>query len=76
MEGNNMYFYENHLGGIYYSNEDLDWDMLYCEEFGDSDWLIGYFETADEAKEYLIDPEEMDEKTIEYYTSVIDEAFS
>ena len=71
-----MYFYESHLGGIYYSEEALDYEYLYCEQCGDSDNELGYFETSDEAKESLIEYSEWDDETIEYYESVIDEAFS
>jgi hypothetical protein len=39
------YLYEGHLGGIYVSDDELDYDTLYCEQCGDSDWLIGPFET-------------------------------
>ena len=48
-----MYIYESHMGGLYSSFESLDWDDLYCEQCGDSDWEIGNFETAEEAWEYL-----------------------
>lgn len=39
------YLYENHLGGLYISDEQLDYDDLYCEQCSDSDWPIGSFET-------------------------------
>ncbi len=39
------YLYESHLGGLYTSDELLDRTSLYCEQCGDSDWLIGTFET-------------------------------
>ncbi len=39
---NKVYFYENHLGGgIYTSDEPINYEDLYCEECGDSDWEIG-----------------------------------
>ena len=44
-----MYIYESHMGGLYTSDEPLDYEDLYCEECGDSDWLIGYAETREEA---------------------------
>ena len=44
-----MYKYEGHLGGLYTSDDVLDYEDLYCEECGDSDWLIGYAETREEA---------------------------
>lgn len=36
-----MYLYENHLGGLYTSDEIEDEEFLYCEECGDSDQYIG-----------------------------------
>lgn len=50
-----MYIYESHLGGLYTSNEYLDYDDLYCEQCGDSDWLIGRATTRAEAWELLKD---------------------
>lgn len=44
-----MYIYEGHLGHLYTSNDILDYEDLYCEECGDSDSLIGYAETREEA---------------------------
>lgn len=40
------YLYESHIGGLYTSDEQLDNDSLYCTQCGDSDWLIGPFETV------------------------------
>lgn len=37
------YLYESHMGGLYTSDEILDYDCLYCEICGDSDWLMGTF---------------------------------
>lgn len=39
------YLYESHLGGIYITDEEQDFENLYCEQCGDYDWLIGSFET-------------------------------
>ena len=44
-----MYIYELHLGNLYTSIYELDYDELYCEQCGDSDWLIGYATTKEEA---------------------------
>lgn len=44
-----MYIYESHMGGLYTLDEQADFDFLYCEECGDSDWEIGYAETREEA---------------------------
>ena len=48
-----MYIYESHLGGMYSSEYPLDFDDLYCEECGDSDWEIGNFESAEELWDYI-----------------------
>lgn len=50
-----MYIYEGHMGGLYASDEPLEYEDLYCEECGDSDWLIGYAETREEAWNLLKD---------------------
>lgn len=44
-----MYIYESHMGGLFVSNEILDYEQTYCEICGDSDWLIGYAENREEA---------------------------
>ena len=44
-----MYIYEGHLGGLYTTEEPLEYEDLYCEECEDSDTLIGYAETKEEA---------------------------
>lgn len=50
-----MYIYQGHLGSLYTSDEYLDYDDLYCEQCGDSDWLIGCVTTRAEAWELLKD---------------------
>lgn len=50
-----MYIYEGHLGSLYTSDYYLDFEDLYCEECGGSDWLIGYAETKEEAWDLLKD---------------------
>ena len=50
-----MYIYQSHMGGLYTSDYELDWDDLYCEECGDSDTLIGFANTRKEAWEILKD---------------------
>lgn len=51
-----MYIYEGHLNGaLYTSEEPLDYEDLYCEECGDSDNLVGYAETKEEAWDLLKD---------------------
>lgn len=44
-----MYIYEGHMGHLYTSNEELDYEDLYCEQCGDHDWLIGQANTREEA---------------------------
>ncbi len=47
------YLYECHMGGYYEDEESLDLEDLHCEKCGDSDTLVGFFET-DEEREALI----------------------
>ena len=42
------YLYESHLGGIYVMDKKLSSESLYCEQCGDSDWLIGSFKTIED----------------------------
>ena len=49
-----MYLYESHMGGIYASNYEIDYEDLYCEQCGDSDNYIGYANTKEEAIKLLI----------------------
>ncbi len=44
-----VYIYESHMGGIYFSDYEYDYDDLYCEECGDSDTFIGTASTAEGA---------------------------
>lgn len=40
-----MYIYENHLSGNLYTSEyPLDYEYLYCEQCGDSDWEFGRYD--------------------------------
>ena len=55
-----MYIYESHLGGLYVSDDWLDNDFTYCEECGDSDWLVGTAETREEAWNLLKDQTDID----------------
>lgn len=38
------YVYENHLGGLYRSEDELSLDDTYCDECGSHDWKVGSFE--------------------------------
>lgn len=42
------YLYESHLGNLYISDYYINDDELYCEECGDSDWLLGQFDSIEE----------------------------
>lgn len=55
-----MYIYESHMGGLFVSDEVLSYEQTYCETCGDSDYLIGYAETREEAWELLKDDTNID----------------
>lgn len=55
-----MYIYESHMGGLFVSDEILDYKQTYCETCGDFDYLIGYAETREEAWELLKDYTDVD----------------
>lgn len=50
-----MYLYQSHMGGLYWEEESLPWENLYCETCGDSDTKIGYFESAIDVLKYMAD---------------------
>ena len=50
-----MYIYESHMGSLFVSDAILDYEQTYCETCGDSDFLLGYAETKEEAWELLKD---------------------
>lgn len=50
-----MYIYQSHMGGLFVSDDVLDYEQIYCETCGDSDFLLGYAETREEAWELLKD---------------------
>lgn len=64
-----MYIYEGHLGSLYTSDTPLNYDDLYCEQCGDSDWLIGYATTRAEAWK------DLDEIQQEYYAQALFKLF-
>lgn len=55
-----MYIYESHMDGLYVSYDELDYEDLYCEQCGDSDWLIGYAETREDAWRLFKDDVDID----------------
>ena len=50
-----MYIYESHMGNLFVSDDILDNEQTYCKTCGDSDYLIGYAETREEAWNLLKD---------------------
>lgn len=50
-----MYLYESHMGGLYLSDYAFNYDSLYCEQCGDSDWEIGRFDSAVDVLKYMTD---------------------
>lgn len=50
-----IWIYESHMGGIYTSDEPLEWEDLYCETCNDSDTLIGTAETEAECERLVKD---------------------
>lgn len=44
-----MYLYEGHLGSLYLTDYEKNFDDLYCEQCGDSDRFIGKCESSKEA---------------------------
>lgn len=50
---NTHYLYESHMGGFFYTNIELDYDDLYCEDCGDNDQYIGCFGSFEDAWNYL-----------------------
>src|SRR5574344_2666660 len=43
-----MYLYESHMGGLYSTQEEQEFEDLYCEQCGDSDDFKGEYETLEE----------------------------
>lgn len=50
-----MYIYESHMGSLFVSDDILDYEQTYCETCEDSDFLLGYAETKEEAWNLLKD---------------------
>ena len=59
-----MYIYEGHMGSLYTDDSILDDENLYCEQCGDSDWLIGYAATRAEAWDLLKDKTDTFDETL------------
>lgn len=52
-------------------DEELDYDLLYCETCGDSDEYVGKFETVEELEELLDCVMEFQDYDEEYIKSVL-----
>lgn len=50
-----LYLYESHMGGIYFSDGQIYYESLYCEICGDSDYLLGYFNSCEEVLAAMAD---------------------
>lgn len=48
-----VYFYEGHMGGVYFSDRELSPEETYCDSCGDSDMYIGCAKTKEQAIELL-----------------------
>lgn len=70
-----MEVYENHMGGIYFSDEVLDYDDLYCEQCGDSDWHLGHADTWEEVLGLITD-EDGSCRYAEEYLAEVKERFT
>lgn len=73
-----MYIYEGHMGGLYVSDEPLDYEQIYCETCGDSDLLIGYVSNREEAWNLLKDDTNINSSggwDYEYIQEFLDENF-
>ena len=55
-----MYIYEDHMGGLYTSDRKLDYKEIYCEQCGDTDWLLCCASTRQEAWNLLKGDNDMD----------------
>ena len=62
-----LYLYESHMGGLYWSEEDYDYESMYCETCGDSDMQLGT------AENYLAAMELLDENSEHYIDEHISE---
>ena len=48
------YVYESHMGWLYTNSKPLPFEWLHCKTCGDTDQLIGYFTSRDEARRALL----------------------
>ena len=75
-----MWIYENHLGGLFASEDEIPFDKLFCETCGDSDYCLGNFTTAKEFIESFANeidwPIGSGGYYLEYIIDFINESFS
>ena len=51
-----MYLYVSHLSDKpFITNEQMEWEYLYCEQCGDTDSFIGEYDTVGEIVKILLD---------------------
>ena len=65
--------YENHLGGIYFSEYEIDPEFLYCDQCGDWDSHLGHADTRDEVLELVTDVDEDGEEWCRYAEEYLEE---
>lgn len=68
-----MYVYENHLGGIYLSDELIPVEYLYCDSCGDSDLMLGEANTFEELLELLTEEDEDEGHWLPYSMEYLEE---
>lgn len=54
------YLYNSHLGGLYTAHKMLEYEDLHCEACGDSDWIIGAFQTINDFWQLIKDECDVD----------------
>ena len=55
-----MYLYEGHMGTLYTTDYEMHFGDLYCEQCGDSDRLVGEFNSAIDALIYMANDIDVD----------------
>ena len=68
-----MEVYESHLGGIYFTEDIIDPEYLYCDQCGDSDWHLGHAETWEDVIDLITDEYEDGSTWIPYAPEYVDE---
>ena len=72
-----MYLYKGHMGTLYFSDRKLEFRELYCEQCGDSDFLLGEVNTWKEAVDAIgIDDIQVDSYDGGFARDYIYEVFS